>query len=528
MKILERRRILIAAVAVVVVAAAATILQLRHHTPPSRTEDPAAAMYGGTMSTCFWKYGAVGAVPDTVNVAYPDAGAVYWTAAFRRPPGSTLTLSGTFPHARYTSLISYDISGRVIDGLADYQYEPDAGSVNPFRPGAPRGGTNHYTVTVAEQQNLDPDTRRPRFSRNPKYGEAPRNTLYAEPDTPNTETVGGRDYAIESVTLRTYVPDRGTDLNGDVPLPEPQLTLADGTRLTGQGLCDAIDSESKDRLAHGLEPRGAAADALRLDDSTFAALRHPETLTQPCNVLTPTGCPTDYTVPPALVQNPRPVADPATFPATPEANWRAQYDRRYLLQLYTGDDAPGASMNPQRAGGGGFFPNMHNNYVRNALNHRLGDVVVLRGKLPTSPRTEGGETTFPADAFQTRYTSFCMTESIQTTRTMNCVFDEQIATDPDGYYTIVISRAGDRPANADPGCGRTWLEWQTPRDTDPDFAFIQIRNMLPDQSFAQATQNTRHPGDEKAVMGDYLPTVTYMSKAQSEATGCPVGREGQE
>jgi hypothetical protein len=44
--------------------------------------------------------------------------------------------------------------------------------------------------------------------------------------------------------------------------------------------------------------------------------------------------------------------------------------------------------------------------------------------------------------------------------------------------------------------------------------------MLPDPSFAQAIQNTTHPGDEKAVMGDYLPSVTYMSTAQAESAGC--------
>ncbi len=45
--------------------------------------------------------------------------------------------------------------------------------------------------------------------------------------------------------LRVYVPDRGRNLTGGVGLPKPTLKLADGTKLKGQALCNALDSESK-------------------------------------------------------------------------------------------------------------------------------------------------------------------------------------------------------------------------------------------------------------------------------------------
>ena len=79
-------------------------------------------MVGGRFSDCFWHYGAFG-VHD-FNIAYPDAGATYWAAGFRRPPGSKLTLRGRYPHSRYMAMQTYDVLGHGVDALADYQIDP--------------------------------------------------------------------------------------------------------------------------------------------------------------------------------------------------------------------------------------------------------------------------------------------------------------------------------------------------------------------------------------------------------------------
>lgn len=536
-------------------------------TAPAPGSQP-GALVAGTQSTCFWYYGAVGDGTNSNNIAYPDAGAYYWGAYYRRPAGSTLKLRGTFPYARYTSLISYDVQGQVVDGIADYQYDPDAGSVNPFRAGEDRSAANRaYTVNVLSQKNLTNQalppgpTNPPLHALRPKNSEPATNDLYATPNTPGlTETVNGTTYTTQLLLLRTYVPDNGRDFNGDVPLPEPELKLSDGTTLTGQALCDTTDSQSQDRLNNGLSFRLPEPTSLLINTTAYQALRHPETLAAACNVFAAVGCPTSWvSAPPALVQIPRstyypaagilgstappatnPAIDPSTFPALPTANWRSQYDRRYLLQLYTGDNAPGANLAPVRAGGGGFFPNNHNNYTRDALSRKFGKVVVLRGKLPTSPVTRsGGGTWQNSHDFQVRYTSFCMNESVRSTKVMDCVYDEEIPTDSQGRYTIVISRTDDKPANSDQGCGRSWIQWkasgdgETPPLTDEDFGWLQIRNMLPDPTFAEAIQNTNSPGDEQAVMGDYLPSVTYMSQADVESSGCgysglqqPINQDG--
>ena len=85
------------ALGVVAVAMLAAVAAL-----PSAATAGKGDMVNGRFSTCFWNYGAFGV--NDFNIAYPDAGATYWAAGFRRPPGSKLTLSGRFPHSRYMAI----------------------------------------------------------------------------------------------------------------------------------------------------------------------------------------------------------------------------------------------------------------------------------------------------------------------------------------------------------------------------------------------------------------------------------------
>lgn len=505
---------------------------------------------GGRYTTCFWHYGAFGV--NDVNIAYPDAGATYWAAGFYRPRGSRLLLRGDFPHSRYFSLTSYDGLGQAIDGIADYQIDPDAGSVNPFRVGASRVAANRsYTVEVVDGEN-------PGFTLNHRAAEPARNLLYGKPTSsavspakagndPNavltaenqpllairqTRITADGPQDLELILVRVYVPDRGVDERGGVALPEPELLLADGTTLRGQALCDATGSQS-DLLP---EP-----SALLLNLGIYKALRYPDRLSRPCDVLpsilvalTAPGCSEAFASPSALVQVPHRVSP--EFPATDPVQWRAQFDRRYLLQLYTGDDAPGAwggpsgvtvgagggmlstggsrtPLAPPRQGGGGFFPNLDNSYVRTALSRKFGKVVVVRGVLPTFPGTHAGQRVMGSG--EVRYTSFCMNESVYTTKVMHCTYDERVPTDSRGRYVIVVSRRADRPKLANRAHGVAWIEWSPSGDgyQDPDFGWLQIRNMLPLPTFSQSVQDTVAPGDEQAVMGRFLPTVGYLPDA---------------
>src|SRR3954449_3329179 len=80
--------------------------------------------------------------PNGVNALFPDNAARYWVLDLPAAPGTTLTIKGEFPHARYTSFTSYDTALRSADGLPDVAIAPDRGATNPFRPGASRADTN--------------------------------------------------------------------------------------------------------------------------------------------------------------------------------------------------------------------------------------------------------------------------------------------------------------------------------------------------------------------------------------------------
>ena len=517
------------------VAASGPVMAGNPHNPaPSPSGQP--SLVGGAFSDCFWYYGAIADDPQ-YNIAYPDAGATYWASYYRRPTGSTLTLEGTYPRSRYFSLISYDRNGQPVDGIADYQLPPDPGSSNPFRPGSKRNtkdSQRSYSVDVVHEKNLltpgSPTTPAvPLYTiRDPRNDEPQRKDLRTVPTPPSQGYPGvplgtevgsdGETYDLELLLMRVYIPDQRKDMTGGVGLPQPKLTLADGTVLEGQSACDAMDSESKDlKATTERETRLPDPSALTISEDKYKALRYPNELApgEQVKVFPPDGQPGT-----PLYAVGRQVADPTSFPAVfhpgtgdRATDWRAQYDRRYLLQLWTGDDAPGANLNPGRTGGG-FFPNIHNNYIRSALHRSFGEVAVIRGKLPTAPATYKGSPKMGTG--QVRYASFCMNESVYTTRVMDCVYDEEVPVDKKGFYTIATSSADSRPKTADQNKGVAWIEWATTGDgyKDPDFGWFQIRNMLPDNDFTNAVQDTVKPGDEAEMMGDYLPDVTYMSRAE--------------
>ncbi|ATQ43683.1 hypothetical protein [Caulobacter mirabilis] len=243
------------------------------------------------------------------------------------------------------------------------------------------------------------------------------------------------------------------------------LTLADGRRLTGEAACAAMNTTQTPTLS-------AAAVAIPLD--VFNAMAR---------------------------QPGRPAYHPATSPPT----WYVQYDRKALLGIYTGEPPAGA-----RKSEGGFFPNPDNNYIRTIVNRGYGRLLMLRGKMPTTARTLGGEPLMGRG--QLRYWSICSNQGFANTRATACLFDEEVPLDKDGYYTIAISREADRPRNAVAGCGVAWLKLADDGDGagDPDAGVIQIRNMLADPAFGRSIQAVRQLGTEKAVMGDYLPQARYL------------------
>ncbi len=292
----------------------------------------------------------------------------------------------------------------------------------------------------------------------------------------NTLYAGVAGQTEQQLIYRVYIPDSFTakELTGGVGLPAAELQLADGTTLAGQAACDALQVK--------LGPLALT----KLPTALYETLREP-------------------------------AGAKPTFPATPTPTFRAYYNTGFSIACSYQGNCDGS---PERVGG--QYSNIDNQYVSAFVNRGFasGPVLVLKGRLPKTPRTGAKVKTMPRG--QMRYWSMCQNESLATTRGAGCVYDSQIPVDKAGNYTIVTSTASDRPRNAQARCGVAYIPW--PRNGDGaghrKDGFLLVRNMLPSASFKQAVQNTRTPGDEAKVMGPYLPKGSYTTKRKFEQRGC--------
>jgi hypothetical protein len=294
------------------------------------------------------------------------------------------------------------------------------------------------------------------------------NTIYARP---------AEGEAIE-LAYRVYEPDRGLDLTGGTGLPDAEVVLSDGRTLRGGEACGAVNDANREITVQTVPAEGwRAATSCRRGHPAFDPIR-----------------------------------------------WERFFNLDYATASVPADcTEPGFAARrrapaPQR---GGLYSNKDSAYVFSHLSRLLGEVVVVEGMLPTYPSTNDGQPVMGTG--QMRFWSLCTGESRVTTRTPDCLADRQVPIDGARRYTIVVSKAADRPANARPECGIGWLDWGERGDGAgrPDYAVVIMRNMLVSQDFAQAIQRVPAPGGEAETMGPYFPRSRYATKASFEARGCP-------
>jgi hypothetical protein len=179
----------------------------------------ASARAAGIDQTC--ELTATRFDPDTINVLFPDQSAQYWTAAYTAVPGTRIRIDGVFPYARYTSWNVYDPLLRPFAKKSDFQLMPDAGSSNPFLPGAARMtpvSQRHYTLYIT-------------FSASDKPG-------------PNVIFVDPRSHPAGVFTLRVYVPDAGRDITGGVGLPQVTWEPTSSSGSASTSPCRTLEKPS--------------------------------------------------------------------------------------------------------------------------------------------------------------------------------------------------------------------------------------------------------------------------------------------
>jgi len=161
------------------------------------------------------------------------------------------------------------------------------------------------------------------------------------------------------------------------------------------------------------------------------------------------------------------------------------------------------------------------------VNRGNGEVLVLRGQIPDTPKTLAGNDDVLMDT-ELHYWSMCH-YTYYSQRLSGCLYDEQIQINDDSFYTIVTSKSEDRSANATEDCGVGFIPWPEDGDgfgivdrqvSNTDDGYILVRNILAASGFTRAIQNTRVSGDEAEILGTYLPKGKHYSKAEFEGLGC--------
>ena len=411
---------------------------------------------------------------------YPDGSATYFFALLSLQSGWKLTLTHEFPHCRY---LSYTVANQVAGFPGQFgggtsvngkDIVPDVGSVNPFSPGVSRDSTNrNYTFNVIQA--------------NPP-AVLPPNTLYVNNNNVN-KTI--------KFVLRTYLVDRapypgydGTgnvlldDESGKLGLPVVSLTLPSGQVITGPSLLTYLQVQKV------LQP------AYSLTDWTNAVAASNDTVNAP------------------ILRN-------VTF----ERFWSLGYN--VLGLFYASNPLQRVQLYPP-SNAGGFSQNVETQYLSAGFSLSYGEVLVVRGKMPSYPRTQNGDEYFD-NTTQLQYFSIGICGSAPSGGCWSSYHDEEIPVDEDGYYTAVVSWPWNRPVNAVLTNNVTWLNPGYGEGTYVSARnwigalIIRFQNPNPNVIWPESPVNVPMPTlanpvpQESVVMGEYYPRSEYMSKAQFEA-----------
>jgi len=411
------------------------------------------------VTSCFWT-GPFTNVDPRTNQGFPGQEITYWGAKFATPPGAVVILHGKFAHARFQSMGAYVNNGNGTNSVPDYATRPDKGSSNPYIKGHRRDSRHRgYTLRVLGS-DVPP--------------QPARNTLYAAPD-PNYNSY-------QDILYRVYVPDRGRGRAGGVPLPKPELRLADGTVLRGQAMCDALNSN------HDYATQNLSLPVYQ-----------------------------------SYVNWPG--KDPATNPATPDFSFEKFFSLKYTLSSYK---SPAEHAAADYTPVGTFYNNLDARYMVGTYSFAFGQVLVVRGRMPKTPHTDSGERRMGGG--QMREWDMCVEKSLAVTGTYRCLYDEQFPLRKGRRYVMVVAHGGFRPRNATKRCGVAWLPADPVGDAAgrPDVGSLVTRNVIPSPHFHKTSWDVTQPNTAAQVMGPYYPTATYMSKARFEKKfGCSGGKKNK-
>jgi hypothetical protein len=408
--------------------------------------------------------------PQTMNVAFPDTSATYWTTPYLALPGMSIEVAGSFPETRFLAFTAYNNAGGVYDSatgapsqITDFDIVPAPSSQRPnpwaetSTPETPAGGT--FTVTLRD--GVDP-------------GDV--NALPILPPDPQPQ--GKAPANLGFLVMRVYLPEGDAQ---DVALPKLTVVNAKGKR-TALPACSGKGSAAIGKI-------GKAAKFLSIMKQIKAGT-WPTPQPAPCTT-DPDGCPPDNSFFRATSATTN-----SFFPNDANA---------YASMLFT--PTPGkvvvikmlAPTSPWNVEGGTTPVPWPTDDYQLRYWSVCNNVYAAPYPVVANPKPPKG-------------------------MTYGCVADNAAVRDDAGYVTIAISPPKSRPSNATAANGVNWLPTSVSKPKDVEM--VALRNMLASQGFANAIQNVPSGSDAAAtaaVMGDYYPEVAVCTTAefeQSGAAGC--------
>jgi hypothetical protein len=209
----------------------------------------AAGLMVAGMATVVWLAGAAPSALASIGCSWQtqygnggrpnlalDTSAAYWETTYLATLNSGMTITGSFPQARYMSFTLYQLSTALSGGhVYDAQIQPSTG-VNPFQTGVSPTGTGTYTLHIVNAT---------------KPANPAPNTLYTGSS--------GAIPILYSLVYRVYDPDNSSSPAGGVSLPIQTLTLG-GLPISALGPCVYI-SGPKQRTPAARMPAVAAGSA---------------------------------------------------------------------------------------------------------------------------------------------------------------------------------------------------------------------------------------------------------------------------
>jgi hypothetical protein len=287
--------------------------------------------------------------------------------------------------------------------------------------------------------------------------------------------------------MRNYVPDLSKDYLGGVGLPTMEVTLANGQTLTGLAACKATNAPMRGKqLPRTIDPR------------QWLALLHLPWV-DGANI----GASRAGIVPLKAFFNRQDVLRSLSFPTFAES-------------------AP-----EQR---GGWWSNQATRYGSAYISLNFGKVYVVTGKMPQTPATWHGERENSNGSSDMRYMSICATGAPASGMTADCAYYEQLrpTINAQGRFSVVLSRAEDRPVNATAACGVMWLDIGNGDGLvggSTEFAAVINRHPIVNPAFNHSWFAAKMPGQERKAMGEYLPhLINTHDKTNFEELGCAVDK----